>query len=43
MIEKGKGPTLGKLRTIQIIEADMQLLIMVFLSLQNKGSIESDP
>ena len=37
MIEKGKGPRLGKLQTIQLIEADMQLLIRVFMSLRNQG------
>ena len=42
MIEKGKGLKLGKLRTIQLIEADMQLLIRVFMSLQNQGQIEKD-
>ena len=42
MIKKGKGPKLGKLRTIQLIEADMQLLIRVFMSLRNQGKIEKD-
>ena len=27
MLEKGKGPVIEKLRTIQLIEADLQLLI----------------
>ena len=42
MIEKGKELTLGKLRTIQLIEANMQLLIRIFMSLRNKGQIEKD-
>jgi len=42
MIEKGKGPVLGKLRTIQLIEADLQLLMRIFINDQNKGSIETD-
>ena len=43
MIEKEKGPTLSKLRTIQLIEADLQLLIWIFLSLKNQEVIEIDP
>ena len=42
MIEKGKGPVLGKLRTIQLIEADLQLLMRIFVNDRNKGSIETD-
>ena len=42
MIKKGKGLKLGKLRTIQLIKADMQLLIRVFMSLRNQGQIEKD-
>jgi len=33
IIEKGKGPTLSKLRTIQLIEADLQMLIRIFIRL----------
>lgn len=42
IVEKGKGPILGKLRIIQLIEADMQLLMRVFFSLRNQGNIEFD-
>ena len=42
MIEKGKGPKLGKLRTIQLIEADLQLLMRIFLGLRDNKQIESD-
>ena len=31
MIEKGKGPRLGKLRMLEMIEVDMQLIMRVFL------------
>ena len=33
---------LGKLRIIQLIEADFQLLIRIFLKVRNKGQIERD-
>jgi len=42
MIEKGKGPILGKFYTIQLIEADLQLLIRIFMSNRNQGTIEKD-
>ena len=42
MIEKEKGPMLGKLRIIQLIEADLQLLMRIFVNTRNKGSIEAD-
>ena len=42
MIEKGIGPTLGKLYIIQLIEVDLQLLIRVFMSHRNQGKIEND-
>ena len=42
MIEKGKGPVLGKLRTIQLTEADLKLIMMMFVNIRNKGNIESD-
>ena len=41
-IEKGKGPVLGKLRTIQLIKADLQLLMRFFVNTRNKSSIETD-
>ena len=42
MIKKGKGPTLGKLCIIQLIKADMQLLIRIFMSIRNNRQIEKD-
>ena len=42
MIEKGKGPVLSKLQMIQLIEADLQLLMRIFLMLRNVGVIEQD-
>jgi len=42
ILEKGKGPVLGKLRMIQLIEADFQLIMRIFLKLRNKGKIEKD-
>ena len=41
IIEKGKGPVLGKLHIIQLIEADLQLLIRVYLN-RNQEDIEID-
>ena len=37
ILEKGKGSVLGQLRTIQLIEADFQLLMRIFLKVWNKG------
>jgi len=42
MIEKGHGPTLGKLRMIQLIKANLQLLIYIFMSYRNQEKIEVD-
>ena len=41
MIEKGKEPVLGKLRTIELIEADIQILMRIIVNQRNKGKIES--
>ena len=41
-MEKGKGPIIGKLRTIQLIEADLQLLMRIFIGLRNDQEIEKD-
>ena len=41
-IEKGKGPVLGKLRTIQLIEADLQLVMRILVNNRNKYIIERD-
>ena len=42
ILEKGKGPVLGKLRTIQLIEADLQLLMRIYIGERNKEVIEND-
>ena len=42
MLEKGKGPVLGKLRTIQLVEADFQLLMRIFTTERMVGVIEMD-
>ena len=39
MLEKGKGPILGKLRTMQLIEADLQLLMRMFVGGRTEGAI----
>ena len=39
-IEKGKGLIVEKLRTIQLIEANLQLLMRIFLTLRNVDEIE---
>ena len=43
MLEKGKGPKLGKLRTITLIEGDLQILMRIFMDGKNNELIESDP
>ena len=43
MIEKGKGPRINKLRTIQLIEADIQLIIWIIIGVRNKNNIEKYP
>ena len=42
VIEKGKELILGKLRIIQLIEADLQLLIRIFMGSRNEDLIEKD-
>ena len=42
MLDKGKGLVLGKLRMIQLIKVDLQLVMRIFLGLRNKGAIEND-
>ena len=42
ILEKGKGPIIGKLRTIQLIEADLQLLMCIFIGGRNDENLESD-
>ena len=42
ILEKGKGPILGKLRTIQLIEADLQLIIRIYIGGRNDDQIATD-
>ena len=42
MIEKGKGNKINKLRVMKIIEADLQLLMRMFLGLRIVDNHESD-
>ena len=42
MMEKGKGPVVDKLHTIQLIEADLQLLMKILINIRNKLSIETN-
>ena len=42
MLEKGKGNLISKLRVIQIIEEDLQLLMRMFLKNRLEGKIEED-
>jgi len=41
-LEKGKGPVLGKLRTITLIEGDLQILMRIFLFSYEQELIEED-
>ena len=40
MIEKGKGPVLGILRTIQLVKADMQLIMRIVVKIRSEGNIK---
>ena len=42
IIEKGKGPIIGKFRIMQLIEADLQLLIRIFVGMRNDKLIENN-
>ena len=42
MIEKGKGPILGKLRVIELIEGDLQTIVRTYVELRNDYSIKND-
>ena len=42
MIEKGKGSRINKLRVIQIVEADLQLLMRIFLGIWLESKLEED-
>lgn len=36
IIEKGKGPILGKLRITQLIEADLQLIMRICIDIKRE-------
>ena len=42
MLEKVKGPELGKLRTMRLIEAEFQMLTQIFANERMAGKIEKD-
>ena len=42
ILDKGKVLVIGRLRTIQLIKADLQVIIRVFLGLRNIRSIKKD-
>ena len=42
ILQKGKDPVIGKLRTIQLIEADLQLIIRIYVGRRNNENIERD-
>ena len=42
MIKKGNGPIVGKLRMIQLIEANLQLLMQILVNNRNKHKIKVD-
>ena len=42
ILEKGKGPVIGNLRIIQLIEADLQLLMRIYIGERNNDNIEED-
>ena len=42
MLEKGKGNMIKKLRSMQITEADLQLMMQMFLGLRVNEKIERD-
>ena len=42
MLDKGKGSVLEKLRIIQLIEANFQLIMRIFLDYRINQSIEND-
>ena len=40
MLDKGKGPLLGKLRIIELIEGDLQLIIRLYVGQRNDKNIK---
>ena len=43
ILEKGKRPILGKLRIVQLIEGDVQILMRILVNQRNKYQIEDNP
>ena len=42
MLGKGKGLILGKLRTIELIEADLQIIICVLINKRTRNNTENN-
>ena len=42
IIEKGKGPVIGTLRVIQLIEVDFQLILRIFFGMRSDKRVEND-
>ena len=42
IIEKGKDPVIEKLRIIQLIEVDLQLLMRIFIGLKSEKNLKED-
>ena len=42
MLEKGKGPVLGKLWTMQLVEVDLQLVMQIFMKYRKSSKLEID-
>ena len=42
ILEKGKGPIIGKLWMIQLIEADLQLLMRIFIGGRVENAIKNN-
>ena len=42
ILEKGKGPIIGKLRTITLIEEDSKFMMRMFLNEDKEEQIEKD-
>ena len=42
MLDKSKGPVLRKLRTIQLIEMDLQIIMRIEINTCNRGKIEQN-
>jgi len=42
-LDKGKGPVIGKLYTIELVETDLQLLMRIFVGNRANSLPEKDP